>query len=107
MQVMMTLNKIANDSIIFASEEFNYLIADESITTGSSIMPQKRNLDIMEVLRANFSVLQSYSLQTQNVGMNLISGYNKDLKITKKTLRYSKPFISKYKAKQQIFTGRF
>lgn len=86
LQVMFTLGKIANDAVIMTSQEFSYFKIDKSLTTGSSIMPQKRNLDIMEVLRANVSIMQSLQLQCQTVGLNLISGYNKDLKITKKPL---------------------
>ncbi len=85
-QVMLTLGKLANDLVIFCSQEFSFFKVDPSLTTGSSIMPQKRNLDIMEVLRANVTVIQSLQMQCQTVGMNLISGYNKDLKVTKKPL---------------------
>ncbi|MBI2453135.1 argininosuccinate lyase [Candidatus Peregrinibacteria bacterium] len=86
LQVMMTLGKIANDAIWFTSKEFDFFQIDESLTTGSSIMPNKKNLDIMEVLRANVSVVMSYQMQTQTVSHNLLSGYNKDLKITKPAL---------------------
>ena len=86
LQVMMTLGKLANDMVIFYSQEFGFVRIDPSLTTGSSMMPQKRNLDIMEVLRANVHLVQSLQIQCQSVGMNLISGYNKDLKITKKPL---------------------
>lgn len=86
MQVMMSLGKLANDMVIFTCQEFDFFAVDNSLTTGSSIMPQKQNLDIMEVLRANVSVMQSLQIQCQSVTFNLISGYNKDLKITKKPL---------------------
>ena len=83
LQLMMTLGKMANDVIWFTSHEFSFFEIDPSLTTGSSIMPQKRNLDIMEVLRANVSIMQGHQLQIQNAGHNLLSGYHKDLKITK------------------------
>lgn len=85
-QIMLSLGKIANDMIIFTSQEFSFFKVDNSLTTGSSIMPQKRNLDIMEVLRANISVVQSLQMQCQTAGLNLISGYNKDLMVTKQAL---------------------
>lgn len=85
-QVMLSLGKIANDLVVMCSQEFGFFKVNESLTTGSSIMPQKKNLDIMEILRANVSIVQSYQLQCQTVGMNLISGYNKDSQITKKAL---------------------
>ena len=85
-QIMLTLGKIANDVVVFNSYEFRFFDVDPQLTTGSSIMPQKRNLDIMEVLRANVSVVQSLQFQIQTVGLNLISGYNKDIKIAKKAV---------------------
>ena len=84
MQVMLTLGKIANDLVWFTSGEIKFFHVNPSLTTGSSIMPQKKNLDIMEVLRANVHIVQANLLQVQSVGINLISGYNKDLKVTKK-----------------------
>lgn len=86
LQVMLTLGKVANDLVIFNSQEFKFFEVDRSLTTGSSIMPQKRNLDIMEVLRANVSIVQSLQFQVQTVGLNLISGYNKDVKICKQAV---------------------
>ncbi len=86
LQPMLTLGKIANDVILFTTKEFDFFKVDESLTTGSSIMPQKKNLDILEVLRANVSIILSYQIQVQTVGHNLVSGYNKDLKITKQPL---------------------
>jgi argininosuccinate lyase len=86
LQVMESLGKMANDVIWFTSKEFDFFSVHLSLTTGSSIMPQKRNLDIMEVLRANVSVVESYQMQVQGGGKNLLSGYHKDLKITKKAL---------------------
>ncbi len=85
-QAMMTMGKIANDLVIFTSQEFDWFKVDRSLTTGSSIMPQKQNLDIMEVMRANVSIVGSLQQQVQTVTQNLISGYNKDLKITKKPI---------------------
>jgi len=83
LQVMLTLDRVANDLVWFSSENFRWFKVPNSLTTGSSIMPQKRNLDIMEVLRANTAQMQAFQLQAQTVGLNLISGYNKDLKTTK------------------------
>jgi argininosuccinate lyase len=82
-QVMLTLGKVANDMVLFTTQEFPFFAVDDSLTTGSSIMPQKKNLDIMEVLRANVSSVIAAQLEMQTVHQNLMSGYNKDLKITK------------------------
>jgi len=85
-QVMMTLGRIANDAIIFTSQEFGFFAVDRALTTGSSIMPQKQNLDIMEVLRANVAIVASLQLRVQMAAHNLLSGYNKDVKIDKEAL---------------------
>ena len=82
-QMMMTLSKIANDLITFCSQGFDFFTLSDSIVTGSSIMPQKRNPDVLEVVRANCSKILGYAMQLGNTSHNLISGYNKDLKFTK------------------------
>lgn len=89
MQLMMTLEKMANDIVIFCSQEFGFFIASEKITTGSSIMPQKRNLDAMEVMRAKSTQIFANITQLTVSYHNLISGYNKDMKFTKKVLMES------------------
>lgn len=83
-QVMMTLNKFAHDMLIFTSKESDFFDVDDSLVTGSSIMPQKRNLDTMEILRANVSVLMSNQAMIQSMSKNLMSGYNRDLQLIKK-----------------------
>lgn len=84
--IMQTLNTFASDAILYTAKEFNFFQVDNSLTTGSSIMPQKRNLDIMEVLRANTSIVEAKTFEIKNVRKNLTSGYHKDLKITKKPI---------------------
>lgn len=83
MQIMMTLEKIANDLVIFCSQEFKFFNLSEDLTTGSSIMPQKRNLDAMEVLRAKSAKIFANITQLTISSHNLLSGYNKDLKFVK------------------------
>ena len=94
MQVMLTLDKIASDIIWFSHPAFGFFTVDECLTTGSSIMPQKKNLDILEVLRANTAKLQSNLMQLISVSGKLTSGYHKDLKTTKKTLMESFEIVS-------------
>lgn len=83
-QLMLTLGRFAQDMIIFTTREFGYFNVDDSMTTGSSIMPQKKNLDYMEVLRGQVSVVISLQHQIQDLTKNQLSGYNKDLKFVKK-----------------------
>lgn len=88
-QVMLTLGRFANDLILFTSQEFGFFSVDESLTTGSSIMPQKKNLDAMELLRANVSVVIANQLMVKDISKNLLSGYNRDLQLIKKPLMES------------------
>lgn len=85
-QLMLTLGRFAQDMILFTTREFGYFHVDDSMTTGSSIMPQKKNLDYMEVLRGQVSVAISLQHQIQDVTKNQLSGYNKDLKFVKKAM---------------------
>jgi argininosuccinate lyase len=85
-QVMMDLNKIATDLIIFSMKEFGYFELPKEFCTGSSIMPQKKNPDVLELLRAKYSVILGYDTQLKNLYANLISGYNRDLQLTKEPL---------------------
>jgi argininosuccinate lyase len=82
-QIMVTLSKMANDIVIFCSQEFQYLKLSDAISTGSSIMPQKRNPDPLEVVRGNCSKVFSHLTHIAHLSNNLISGYNKDMKFTK------------------------
>jgi len=97
-QVMFDINKIASDLIIFSMPEFEYFELPKEFTTGSSIMPQKKNPDVLELLRAKYHVVVSYEFQVKSMTANLISGYNRDLQLTKepamKGLEITKESIS-------------
>jgi argininosuccinate lyase len=82
-QIMQDLNKIATDLIIFSMPEFSYFQLPEEFCTGSSIMPHKKNPDVLELIRAKYHVLSSYDYQIRNTTSNLISGYHRDLQLTK------------------------
>lgn len=84
--VMLTLNKLAVDILLFTTKEFNFFSVPESLTTGSSIMPQKRNLDVAEILRGKTKLFFGYQQQIQSLFLDLMSGYNRDLQLTKKPL---------------------
>jgi len=85
-QIMLTLGKYAQDMILFTSQEFNFFSADDSVVTGSSIMPQKRNLDGLEIMRGFVSGVISKQLEIKEMSKNLISGYHRDLQLMKKPL---------------------
>ena len=82
--VMIIFGRFANDMIIFTTQEFNFFSLPNNFTTGSSIMPQKRNYDIFEIMRGNTKVFHSYQNQIQEIISSLGSGYNRDLQLTKK-----------------------
>ncbi len=85
-QIMMTLSKFANDLILFTSQEFNFFTVKDELVTGSSIMPQKRNLDAMEILRGQTSVIFANQQMIKDISKSLLSGYNRDLQLIKKPL---------------------
>lgn len=85
-QIMLTLSRFATDMLFFTARETGFVKVSESLTTGSSIMPQKKNLDSMELLRGNASVIFSHQLTVKNIPKGVISGYNRDLQLIKKPL---------------------
>jgi argininosuccinate lyase len=80
---MFDLNKIATDLTAFTMPEFGYFELPEEFCTGSSIMPQKKNPDVLEMLRTKYHVIVSYEFQIKSIIGNLLSGYNRDLQLTK------------------------
>ncbi|MCP4895846.1 MAG: argininosuccinate lyase [bacterium] len=77
------LGKIAWDLILFSSEEFGFFELPIQLTTGSSIMPQKRNPDILELTRARSGVLEGLMVEAMAVAGRLPSGYHRDLQLVK------------------------
>jgi argininosuccinate lyase len=88
-QVMVTLNKLATDMIMFSMKEFGYISLPKQFCTGSSIMPQKKNPDVLELVRAKYSVVLGEEFKVKSMVSNLISGYNRDLQLTKEPLMNS------------------
>lgn len=82
-QIMFDLNKIATDIIFFSIPELAYLVIPDEFCTGSSIMPQKKNPDVLELIRAKYHKVVSMESEVKNITANLISGYNRDLQDTK------------------------
>jgi argininosuccinate lyase len=83
-QVMYDLNRFACDITLFSMPELGYLNLPPSLTTGSSIMPQKRNPDVLEVLRASYHEVLACELQVKTTAANLLTGYNRDIQLTKR-----------------------
>ncbi|MFA6171328.1 MAG: lyase family protein [Patescibacteria group bacterium] len=85
-QIMIIAGRFASDMVIFTTQEFGFFSLPDSFTTGSSIMPQKRNYDIFEIMRGNAKVFHSYQARIQEIISSLGSGYHRDLTLTKKPL---------------------
>jgi argininosuccinate lyase len=82
-QIMLTASRFAGDMLLFTTAEFGFFDVDPSICTGSSIMPQKKNLDVMEYVRAKTSTVITNELKTATIAAGLPSGYNADFGETK------------------------
>ncbi len=85
-QVMLDLAKLSEDLILFTREEFEYFTLPNEILLGSSIMPQKKNPDVLEQIRAKYAQVESYLFMVMNILKGLPSGYNGDLQLTKEPL---------------------
>ena len=68
--VMFDLGKVANDLLLFTTKEFNFFTLPDSFKTGSSIMPQKKNYDVLELARGNIAIFNGYQKQIENVVKN-------------------------------------
>jgi len=77
------LARLAHDLILFSSDELGYVTLSAEVTTGSSIMPQKRNPDVLELVRASAARLRSRAAEVASVYGPLPSGYHRDLQLTK------------------------
>jgi argininosuccinate lyase len=81
--VAATISKLAFDACMFTSQNFGFIKLSDEFTTGSSIMPHKKNPDVFELTRAKCNKLQSLPQQIMLITNNLPSGYFRDLQIIK------------------------
>lgn len=79
----LTLSKMAQDLLLFSLPEFGYFSLDSRLCTGSSIMPQKKNPDGLELTRSRSALISGYALQVKSIIRSLPSGYNRDFQDTK------------------------
>lgn len=80
-----TISKLAFDACMYSSQNFGFIKLADEYTTGSSIMPHKKNPDVFELTRAKCNKLQSLPYQITLITNNLPSGYFRDLQIIKET----------------------
>ena len=86
-QIMLDLSKLAQDILLFTTVEYGFFQIPQELCTGSSIMPQKRNLGVMELVRARTQTMLALQQQILGIVSGLPSGYNMDYQETKR------PFI--------------
>lgn len=78
-----TLSKLAMDCCLYMNQNFDFISFNEALTTGSSIMPHKKNPDVWELIRAKCNKLQNLPVQINTILTNLPSGYHRDLQVIK------------------------
>lgn len=81
-----TLAKMSMDICLYMSQNFNFIGFPDELTTGSSIMPHKKNPDVFELIRGKCNVLQGLPQQLALLTTNLPSGYHRDLQLSKELI---------------------
>ena len=84
--LMQDISRMASDLLLFYTQEFAYISLAAEVTTGSSIMPQKRNPDVLELLRASSATAQACLDESLMITAKLPSGYHRDLQRLKSPL---------------------
>jgi argininosuccinate lyase len=84
-QALLDVRRLAWDLSLYSTSEFHFVRLPDRFTTGSSIMPNKRNPDLVELLRAAFPAVQGAIVELQSL-LSLSSGYHRDLQNTKPPL---------------------
>lgn len=88
-QLMLDLNRMAEDFLMFSMKEFSFIELPDEYATGSSIMPNKKNLDVFEIIKGKSSTVIGNLVQVAATIKNLPSGYHRDLQETKMALMES------------------
>ena len=82
-QTAATANRLAADLVLFLTSEFDFATLPDALTTGSSIMPQKKNPDLLELVRGHYHRLAGKMQTLATLPANLPGGYHRDLQLTK------------------------
>jgi argininosuccinate lyase len=85
-QISSTLSKLAMDVCLYNSQNFGFIELPSELTTGSSIMPHKKNPDVAELLRGKANKLKALPVQMHLLTSNLPSGYHREFQLTKELL---------------------
>ncbi len=81
-----TVSRLAMDVCLYNSQNFGFIVLPDALTTGSSIMPHKKNPDVAELLRAKTNRLKALPIEVTLVLSNLPSGYHRDMQLLKEIL---------------------
>jgi len=84
--LMQDLGRLAADLLLFYTREFGFVALPDAFTTGSSIMPQKRNPDVLELVRGRTATAQACLIEVLGITAKLPSGYQRDLQLIKAPL---------------------
>ncbi|MEP7080163.1 MAG: argininosuccinate lyase [Ginsengibacter sp.] len=84
--IAQTLARLSMDAVLFLNQHFNFISFPENLTTGSSIMPHKKNPDVFELIRAHCNRIQSVPNEISLLLTNLTSGYHRDLQLLKEII---------------------
>ena len=96
-----TLSKMAMDICLYMGQEHNFISFPEELTTGSSIMPHKKNPDVFELIRGKCNLLQGLPNQLALLMANLPSGYHREMQLAKGPIIEA---INELKACLDLFT---
>ena len=88
------------DICLFAGQDYNFIKFPDALTTGSSIMPHKKNPDVFELIRAHCNKIQAIPQQIAGITSNLPSGYHRDLQLVKEPIIQG---INQFKECLEIF----
>lgn len=111
--VASTLAKLAMDACLYLNQNFGFISFPDELTTGSSIMPHKKNPDVFELIRSRCNALQALPQEITLITTNLPSGYHRDLQLLKEKLfpafeqlksclRMTKLMLSNIQVKQHL-----
>lgn len=117
-QVMLSLSRFAQDLMLFTMPEFGYFTLPDELTTGSSIMPQKKNPDVIELVRARASRIKACELAVYDLIKGSPGGYNRDLQdakepfmegiaMTRACLRVLSPFVKAIQVNRKALLAGF
>ncbi len=81
-----TLNRLATDVCLFMNQHFAFITFPDDLTTGSSIMPHKKNPDVFELIRSKTNQVQGISTTVGYMLTNMSTGYHRDLQLLKEEI---------------------